>query len=284
MSTGDLVESIGKGTLIVETKKGTRAGQTGTGPRGRGGYCRFGAVIFPHSQISPTFFLCSCSLLPPTPRLRQHHRSSRSEKTIGLTQLQITLDRSSNLVRLGQLRITLDSVDNLIATIQDWTAMADDKSIGVKNYEPSTREDNIRSSMACLGLLNHRHHRSSSCRKLRLGKGNGIKAFFFNPNKEPILKEALKVLVSPTTNIYVHTHFFNPNEEPNLREDLKPIFSIIHRLPNPWTRPKSTRFKRVELGPVLKFEISLLASTRPVAFSYGSGPVPPNLGPARAQP
>ncbi|RXH84948.1 hypothetical protein DVH24_041716, partial [Malus domestica] len=41
--------------------------------------------------------------------------------------------------------------------------------------------------------------KSSSRKKLRLGNDNRIKVFFFNPNKEPILKEALKVLVSPTT-------------------------------------------------------------------------------------
>ncbi|RXH94394.1 hypothetical protein DVH24_024078 [Malus domestica] len=85
--------------------------------------------------------------------------------------------------------------------------------------------------------------RSSYSRKLRLGNNNGIKALFFNPNKEPILKEALK-----------------------------------------WTLPESAFFKRARLGPVPKFEISLLAPTRLVAFSYRSGLVSPNLGPAHAQP
>ncbi|CAN6577689.1 unnamed protein product [Malus baccata var. baccata] len=56
--------------------------------------------------------------------------------------------------------------------------------------------------------------RSSSRRKLRLGNGNGIKAFFFNPNEEPILREALKEPVAFMGGMFAGLLRLDLNEDP----------------------------------------------------------------------
>ncbi|XP_068319143.1 UPF0426 protein At1g28150, chloroplastic-like [Pyrus communis] len=55
---------------------------------------------------------------------------------------------------------------------------------------------------------------SSSSRKVRLGNCSGIKAFFFNPSEEPILREALKEPVAFMGGMFAGLLRLDLNEDP----------------------------------------------------------------------
>ncbi|BFG33325.1 hypothetical protein CerSpe_195990 [Prunus speciosa] len=55
---------------------------------------------------------------------------------------------------------------------------------------------------------------SSSSTKVRLGNNDGVKAFFFNPTEEPILREALKEPVAFMGGMFAGLLRLDLNEDP----------------------------------------------------------------------
>ncbi|XP_031406659.1 uncharacterized protein LOC116215188 [Punica granatum] len=56
--------------------------------------------------------------------------------------------------------------------------------------------------------------KGSSCSRVCFGYSNGVKAFFFNPNEEPILKEALKEPVAFMGGMFAGLLRLDLNEDP----------------------------------------------------------------------